>query len=252
MLTAIGVFFDVLIIDKFAKIRITKLRLGIKMAKIFIVEDDQFILEKIVQTLHKWNYETETVNNWQNIQKEIADSQPDLITMDISLPTFDGYYWTEKIRQISNSPIIFLTAQSINGEGVRALNVGANDFIEKPFTMDYLITKIRLLLKESTKDSSVILTVDDFQLNSLTNSLKFKNLTVRLTPTETIILKILFNNPHKIVSKKAFIKFLWENEQFINENILEVNISRLRHKLSQLDDEKHIVTIRGKGYQWIK
>lgn len=241
-----------MILDKFVKIKITKLRLGIKMAKIFIIEDDQFILERLIQTLHKWNYETEIVNNWQNIQKEVANSQPDLITMDISLPTFDGYYWTEKIRQISNSPIIFLTAQSINDEGVRALNSGANDFIEKPFTMDYLIAKIRLLLKEATKDSSVILTVDEFQLNSLTNNLKFKNSTVRLTPTETIILKILFNNPHKIVSKKKFIRSLWENEQFVNENILEVNISRLRHKLSLLNDQKHIVTVRGKGYQWIK
>lgn len=223
------------------------------MTKIFIIEDDQFILKKIIQALHKWNYETQTVNNWQNIQKEVINSQPDLITMDISLPTFDGYYWTEKIRQISNSPIIFLTAQSINDEGVRALNSGANDFIEKPFAMDYLIAKIQLLLKkETTKNSSVILTVDEFQLNSLTNNLKFKNSTVRLTPTETIILKILFNSPHKIVSKKEFIKSLWENEQFVNENILEVNISRLRHKLSLLNDQKHIVTVRGKGYQWIK
>lgn len=222
------------------------------MTKIFIIEDDQFILEKLIQTLHKWNYETETVNNWQNIQKEVANNQPDLITMDISLPTFDGYYWTEKIRQISNSPIIFLTAQSINDEGVRALNSGANDFIEKPFAMDYLIAKIQLLLKETTKNSSVTLTVDEFQLNSLTNNLKFKNSTVRLTPTETVILKILFNNPHKIVSKKEFIRSLWENEQFVNENILEVNISRLRHKLSLLNNQKHIVTVRGKGYQWIK
>lgn len=222
------------------------------MAKIFIIEDDQFILEKLIQTLHKWNYETETVNNWQNIQKEVANSQPDLITMDISLPTFDGYYWTEKIRQISNSPIIFLTAQSINDEGVRAINSGANDFIEKPFAMDYLIAKIQLLLKETIKNSSVTLTVDEFQLNSLTNTLKFKNSTVRLTLTETIILKILFNSPHKIVSKKDFIRSLWENEQFVNENILEVNISRLRHKLSLLNDQKHIVTVRGKGYQWIK
>lgn len=222
------------------------------MTKIFIIEDDQFILEKLIQTLHKWNYETETVNNWQNIQKEVANNQPDLITMDISLPTFDGYYWTEKIRQISNSPIIFLTAQSVNDEGVRALNSGANDFIEKPFSMDYLIAKIQLLLKETTKNSSVTLTVDEFQLNSLTNNLKFKNSTVRLTPTETVILKILFNNPHKIVSKKEFIRSLWENEQFVNENILEVNISRLRHKLSLLNNQKHIVTVRGKGYQWIK
>lgn len=222
------------------------------MTKIFIIEDDQFILKKIIQALHKWNYETQTVNNWQNIQKEVINSQPDLITMDISLPTFDGYYWTEKIRQISNSPIIFLTAQSINDEGVRALNSGANDFIEKPFAMDYLIAKIQLLLKETTKNSSVILTVDEFQLNSLTNNLKFKNSTVRLTPTETVILKILFNNPHKIVSKKEFIRSLWENEQFVNENILEVNISRLRHKLSLLNNQKHIVTVRGKGYQWIK
>ena len=220
------------------------------MAKIFVIEDDKEIAEEITQTLNKWNYQIETVNDWQNIQAEVSKAQPDLITVDISLPSFDGFYWTEQIRQITNAPIIFLTAQSINNDGVRALAAGANDFIEKPFAMDYLIAKIQLLLKENPASSTSI-TVDDFQLNSLTNTVKHKDTSIRLTPTEAIILKILFRSPHEVVSKKKFIKFLWENDQFINENILEVNISRLRQKLSQLDDRKHIMTIRGKGYQLI-
>lgn len=220
------------------------------MAKIFVIEDDKEIAEEVTQTLNKWNYQTETVNDWQNIQAEVSKAQPDLITMDVSLPSFDGFYWTEQIRQITNAPIIFLTAQNINNDGVRALAAGANDFIEKPFAMDYLIAKIQLLLKENPASSTSI-TVDDFQLNSLTNTVKHKDTSIRLTPTEAIILKILFRSPHEVVSKKKFIKFLWENDQFINENILEVNISRLRQKLSQLDDRKHIMTIRGKGYQWI-
>lgn len=226
------------------------------MSKIFIIEDDQLIADKIDQALRKWNYQTERVIDWQNIQEQVNNSQPDLITMDVSLPSFDGYYWTEKIREISNSPIIFLTAQTINSEGVRALNLGANDFIEKPFTMDYLIAKIRLLLQNSTENStsSITTTVDEFQLNTLTCTIKFKNSSIRLTPTETIILKILFNNPYQVISKKHFVKSLWDNEQFINENILEVNLSRLRQKLAQLDNrnQNHIITIRGKGYQWTK
>ncbi|GAA0813376.1 response regulator transcription factor [Ligilactobacillus aviarius] len=220
------------------------------MTKIFVIEDDKAITGEIIQTLNKWNYNAKTVSDWQNIQTEVSKFQPDLITMDISLPTFDGFYWIEQIRQITNAPIIFLTAQSINNDGVRALAAGANDFIEKPFAMDYLIAKIQLLLKENPASSTSI-TVDDFQLNSLTNTVKHKDTSIRLTPTEAIILKILFRSPHEVVSKKKFIKFLWENDQFINENILEVNISRLRQKLSQLDDRKHIMTIRGKGYQWI-
>ena len=144
-----------------------------------------------------------------------------------------------------------MTAQNINNEGVRALELGANDFIEKPFTMNYLIAKIRLLLK-NLNDNPTVLTINKFQLNTLTCTVKFNNRSVKLTPTETIILKIIFKNSDKIISKKQFIKFLWENEQFVNENILEVNFSRLRKKLIQLDGEKHIVTIRGKGYQWIK
>src|SRR5699024_5461316 len=220
------------------------------MAKIFVIEDDKEIAEEVMQTLNKWNYQTETVNDWQNIQAEVSKAQPDLITVDISLPSFDGFYWTEQIRQITNVPIIFITAQSINNDGVRALVAGASDFIEKPFAMDYLIAKIQLLLKENPASSTSI-TVDDFQLNSLTNTVKHKDTSIRLTPTEAIILKILFRSPHEVIYKKKFIKFLWENDQFINENILEVNISRLRQKLSQLDDRKHIMTIRGKGYQWI-
>ena len=221
------------------------------MAKIFVIEDDKEIAEEVMQTLNKWNYQTETVNDWQNIQAEVSKAQPDLITVDISLPSFDGFYWTEQIRQITNAPIIFLTAQSINNDGVRALAAGASDFIEKPFAMDYLIAKIQLLLKEKAIPSSTMVEAGDFRLNSLTNTIKYKDVSVRLTPTEAIILKILFRSPHEVVSKKKFIKFLWENDQFINENILEVNISRLRQKLSQLDDRKHIMTIRGKGYQWI-
>lgn len=221
------------------------------MAKIFVIEDNKEIAEEVTQTLNKWNYQTETVNDWQNIQAEVSKAQPDLITMDISLPSFDGFYWTEQIRQITNVPIIFLTVQNINNDGVRALAAGANDFIEKPFAMDYLIAKIQLLLKEETVSSSTTVEAGGFRLNSLTNTVKHKDVSVRLTPTEAIILKILFKSPHEIVSKKKFIKFLWKNDQFINENILEVNISRLRQKLSQLDDQKHIVTIRGKGYQWI-
>ena len=221
------------------------------MAKIFVIEDDKEIAEEVMQTLNKWNYQTETVNDWQNIQAEVSKAQPDLITVDISLPSFDGFYWTEQIRQITNVPIIFITAQSINNDGVRALAAGASDFIEKPFAMDYLIAKIQLLFKEKAIPSSTMVEAGDFRLNSLTNTVKYKDVSVRLTPTEAIILKILFKSLHEIVSKKKFIKFLWENDQFINENILEVNISRLRQKLSQLDDQKHIVTIRGKGYQWI-
>ncbi|WP_283601784.1 response regulator transcription factor [Ligilactobacillus aviarius] len=221
------------------------------MAKIFVIEDDKEIAEEVMQTLNKWNYQTETVNDWQNIQAEVSKAQPDLITVDISLPSFDGFYWTEQIRQITNVPIIFITAQSINNDGVRALAAGASDFIEKPFAMDYLIAKIQLLLKEKAIPSSTMVEAGDFRLNSLTNTVKYKDVSVRLTPTEAIILKILFRSPHEVVSKKKFIKFLWENDQFINENILEVNISRLRQKLSQLDDRKHIMTIRGKGYQWI-
>ena len=214
------------------------------MAKIFVIEDDKEIAEEVTQTVNKWNYKTETVNDWQNIQAEVSKAQPDLITMDISLPSFDGFYWTEQIRQITNAPIIFLTAQSINNDGVRALAAAASDFIEKPFAMDYLIAKIQLLLKEKAIPSSTMVEAGDFRLNSLTNTVKYKDVSVRLTPNEAIILKILFKSPHEFVSKKKFVKFLWENDQFINENILEVNISRLRQKLSRLDDQKHIVTIR--------
>ena len=161
------------------------------MAKIFVIEDDKEIAEEVMQTLNKWNYQTETVNDWQNIQAEVSKAQPDLITVDISLPSFDGFYWTEQIRQITNAPIIFITAQSINNDGVRALAAGASDFIEKPFAMDYLIAKIQLLLKEKAIPSSTMVEAGDFRLNSLTNTVKYKDVSVRLTPTEAIILKIL-------------------------------------------------------------
>lgn len=220
------------------------------MTKVFLIEDDKIILDEISQALKKWNYKIETVNDWQNIDNEIIKNDPDLITMDVTLPSFDGFYWTQRIRQVSDTPIIFLTAQNIISGGTRALSMGANDFIEKPFAMDYLIAKINLLVKEKDDLTNLRFVVGDFHLNFLTNTLKLKDNTLHLTTTETIILRIFFNSSEKIISRKEIIKQLWDSEQFINENILDVNISRLRRKLSQLDAKDHIVTIRGKGYQW--
>ncbi|WP_290033300.1 response regulator [Ligilactobacillus cholophilus] len=178
------------------------------MIKVFLIEDDEFILNEISQALKKWNYKTEIVSDWQNIDNEIIENDPDLITMDVTLPSFDGFYWTQRIRQVSNIPIIFLTAQNINSEGTRALAVGANDFIEKPFSMDYLIAKINLLVKEKDDLTNSRFVVGDFHLNFLTNTLKLKDNTLHLTTTETIILRILFNSSEKIISRKEIIKQL--------------------------------------------
>lgn len=234
----------------FVKIMLIKIKAGKKvMKKIFLIEDDEIILNEISQALIKWNYEIETVNDWENIANEVIKSDPDLITMDITLPSFDGFYWTQQIRRLTDTPIIFLTAENINDEGVRALEVGANDFIEKPFSLNYLIAKINLLL-QSTKSTEVEFFEGNFQLNSLTNTLKLNGHSVRLTPTETIILKLFFTSSNKILSRKEIIKQLWDNEEFISENTLDVNISRLRRKLSQIDQDNHIITVHGKGYQW--
>lgn len=223
------------------------------MIKIMIVEDDKDLLLALSQGLSKWQYDIIQVQDWQHVAQECWQATPALILMDINLPTYDGFYWTECIRTKSKVPIIFISASAMDPNLVIAIKTGADDYIVKPFSMNVLLAKMQALLRR-TADYSTIpqgTQFGDYQLNAMTNILGNASQQVKLTATESMILKLLIINMPQTVSKQQLLELIWQNGAFIDQNILMVNMSRLRDKLAQLGLRENIVTERGKGYRLV-
>lgn len=224
------------------------------MNKIFLIEDDQAIISAIRLGLAKWKYESQAVTDWEQVLLQFETYQPDLVIMDITLPVFDGFYWTTKIREASTVPIIFLSAADLDPNAIRAIAVGADDYVTKPFSINVLISKIQAVLRRVQPDlkNLDLLKFDDYQLNILTNEVYFKQQVVKLTPNEALILKLLILNIGKLVSKTQIIQSLWQGGSFIDEGILNVNLSRLRKKIKPLRLDQRIVTERKRGYRLLE
>lgn len=223
------------------------------MAKIFIVEDNPDIIHSTTQELNKWQHDVITVNNWQNVANEILATNPDLVLFDITLPTFDGFYWIQEVRKHSQVPIIVISAAEIDTNVMHAVAAGADDYIMKPFSMTVLLAKIQALLRRNkqTTDAEEIMW-DHNSFNPLTNILTNENGTAQLTPTEGAMLQVLLSNRNKTVSKEQLLQWLWQGGKYLNENTLNVNISRLRTKLSTIGLRQCIHTERGLGYRLVE
>ena len=206
------------------------------MYKVMIVEDDEIISNSIAGYLNKWQYSTHEVNNFQNVITEFVEEKPDIVLMDINLPYFDGYYFCEEIRKISKVPIIFISSASDDMNIVMAMNIGADDFIEKPFKLVVLKAKIEALLRRvynfNTSNSLIVYKEVIFDINK--DELKYKDNIATLTKNESKILTILLENREKIVSREDIIAALWQSDNFIDENTLSVNVNRLRSKLKDI------------------
>ena len=220
------------------------------MYKVMIVEDDEIISNSIAGYLNKWQYSTHEVNNFQNVITEFVEEKPDIVLMDINLPYFDGYYFCEEIRKISKVPIIFISSASDDMNIVMAMNIGADDFIEKPFKLVVLKAKIEALLRRvynfNTSNSLIVYKEVIFDINK--DELKYKDNIATLTKNESKILTILLENREKIVSREDIIAALWQSDNFIDENTLSVNVNRLRSKLKDIGIADFITTKKGKGY----
>lgn len=223
------------------------------MIKIMIVEDDKDLLLALSQGLSKWQYDIIQVQDWQQVAQECWQATPALILMDINLPTYDGFYWTECIRTKSKVPIIFISASAMDPNLVIAIKTGADDYIVKPFSMNVLLAKMQALLRRTVDYSTIPQGIQfgDYQLNAMTNILGNASQQVKLTATESMILKLLIINMPQTVSKQQLLELIWQNGAFIDQNILMVNMSRLRDKLAQLGLRENIITERGKGYRLV-
>lgn len=218
--------------------------------KVFIVEDERSIAQSICQILSQWNLQSKIIENFDKVCDEFLSYHPDIVLMDISLPYFDGYYWCNKIRQLSNVPIIFISSISDNINIVMAMNMGADDFIVKPFDNSILVAKILALLRRSY-DYSVGLQKLEYEgltINIDSNTVYYKDKIIELSKNEFRILLILIQNKGKVVSREKLMNQLWKTDIFIDENTLTVNVNRLRKKLSNQGIGDLIKTKFGVGY----
>ncbi len=222
------------------------------MYKILIVEDDDTISSIIKENLERWEFNSLRVENFSDILLNFASFEPHLVLMDINLPYYDGFYWCGKIRELSNVPILFISSRDTDGDKIRAITQGADDYIEKPFSMDLLIAKIQAILRRaySYSDQGLnVLQYRDLILNVERMEVFHRAQEIGLTPNEGKILSLLIRNHGNIVTRTRLMKALWDDESFVDDNTLTVNVNRLRKKLEELGLEGYIKTIKGEGYR---
>lgn len=220
------------------------------MSKIFIVEDEKTIREELSIFLSRYGYEIEAPENFENIIEDIKKSNSDLILLDINLPIFDGYYICREVRKFSEIPIIVVTSRDSDIDELMSMNLGADDFITKPYNTQILLARIESILKRVNRNLAVqdILEYKDIKVNLSNGTVAYNKKTVEITKNELKILSYLLKNRGNIVSREKLMNYLWDCEMFIDDNTLSVNVTRIRKKLEEIGVKDVIETRRGLGY----
>ncbi|WP_192986556.1 response regulator transcription factor [Carnobacterium mobile] len=220
------------------------------MFKIMIVEDDLTIAHVLRDELQRWQYEAIVVTDFNTIIEEFTDKAPQLVLMDIQLPYFNGYYWCQEIRKFSQVPIIFISSRSENMDIVMAIQMGADDFISKPFDLTVAVAKVQALLRRTYdfNEAENFLTYQQAILKLGESKFQYQEQEIELTRNELKIMELLFLSKGEYVSREDIMVKLWEDESFIDDNTLAVNIARLRKKLTALGLKDFILTKKGWGY----
>jgi len=219
--------------------------------KIMIIEDEPTIRDMIGESIRKWGYETIILDEFSQVLEVFLKENPHLVLMDINLPVYDGFYWCNKIRDVSKVPIIFISSRNTPMDMVMAMNMGGDDFIQKPFYEEVLIAKIKALLRRTysyTETISTVIEHNGIMLNLNSGDVFYGEKKAELTKNEFKILNILMQNKESVVSREKIMRSLWEDESFVDDNTLTVNIARIRKKLAELGKENYITTMKGEGY----
>ncbi len=221
------------------------------MYKILIVEDDNTISNQICKYLSGWGYESACVENLENILPEFISFAPQLVLLDIGLPFYNGYYWCGEIRKISQVPVVFVSSASDNMNIVMAMNMGGDDFIVKPFDLEVLLAMVQAILRRtySFQNQSSVMEHGNVILNLTDMSLLYQGTKLELSKNEFRILQLLYEKAGNTVRRESIMKRLWDNECFVDDNTLTVNMNRLRKKLEEAGIENFILTKKGVGYQ---
>lgn len=220
------------------------------MYNLMIIEDDKGIADAIEQLVAPWDIKGYVVKDFKNVIEEFAKIKPHIVLIDISLPFFNGYHWCNEIRKISKVPIIFISSVSDNMNIVMAINMGADDFIAKPFDGSVLVAKVQAMLRRTYDftESPVLIEHKGVFLNLEDNTVTYNGNKAELTKNEYRILKCLMENKEKIVSREKLMENLWQTDCYIDDNTLTVNVNRVRKKLAGIGVPDFISTKFGHGY----
>jgi len=219
-----------------------------------IIEDDAKIAEYLSTYIKKYGYEAIITIDFENIIDTFREVQPDILLLDINLPSYDGYYWCRQIRKESICPVIFISARTGEMDQVMAIENGGDDFITKPFHPDIVMAKIRSQLRRAygeyaTKHEERVLHQEGLSLYPERFELRFKDKVTQLTKKETDIIESLLDRYPRVAGRQDLLAKLWDDEAYVDENTLNVNIARVRKKFQELGIEEAVETVRGAGYR---
>lgn len=224
--------------------------------RIFIVEDDVKIAALLSDTLRKYHYQVETAVDFDRIVEESEAFEPHLILLDINLPSYDGYYWCRQLRQRTTCPILFISARSGEMDQVFALENGGDDFITKPFHYEIVLAKIRSHLRRAygeyaPKQEERTVRAGRLVLYMERLELHYRETEIPLQKKESTILELLMASYPKVVTREQLLEELWDDQAFVDENTLNVNMARVRKKLTDYGIQSFIETVRGAGYRLV-
>ena len=220
------------------------------MYRILIVEDDSTIASNVAAHLERWDYETKQIEDFKCVMEAFQQFDPQLVILDIGLPFYNGFYWCQEIRKISSVPILFLSSMNDNMNIVMAMNMGGDEFIEKPFDLNVVTAKVQAVLRRTYefRGTADIMEWNGALLNLADATVLYQDQKQELTKNEFKILQMLLENTGKIVSRESIMTRLWDSNEFIDDNTLTVNVARLRKKMEQIGLGGKIITKKGIGY----
>lgn len=219
--------------------------------RVYLVEDDGMLAEEISKLLMKWGYEVRSVQMFDNILEEFLAVQPHVVLMDVNIPSFDGFYWCKWIREVSAVPIVYISSRDSSMDVIMGMNNGGDDYLMKPFDNAVLVARLQAVIRrtyEYNLQEAHILRYRGLNLNLSEAVASYEDKKCELTKNELKILKLLLENRGKIVTRQALMRSLWDEEIYVNENTLTVNVNRVRNKLEELGLTSFITTKKGMGY----
>lgn len=219
--------------------------------KVYLVEDDEMLADEIQKLFEKWDYEVFAAKDFDKILDEYIMVKPHVVLMDVNVPSFDGFYWCRKIRELSDVPIIYMSSRDSSMDIIMGMSSGGDDYITKPFDNDVLIAKIQAIIRRTYEYSikeSHVLKCNGLILNIEEVSASYEGNVIDLTKNELKILKVLMENQGKVVTRQALMKTLWDDEIYVNENTLTINVNRVRQRLDGVGLKDFIWTKKGMGY----
>ncbi|WP_336784829.1 response regulator transcription factor [Paenibacillus sp. MMO-177] len=229
------------------------------MYRIFIIEDDDKIGAILKSTMEKYGFEAKRAAQFKDLLGEFASYDPHLVLLDINLPYFDGFYWCRQIRTRSNVPILFISAREGEMDQVMAIENGGDDYLSKPIHLDLLLAKVKGALRRAYGEyaaasaasaaASAELELNGLRLNLSRNELEWQGERTELTKNERLLAEAFMKKPDEIVAREQLLEALWDDVQFVDDNTLTVNVTRLRKKLEEIGIIKAIETVRGQGYR---